>query len=211
MRGNLKQGTAEAQGAEKEHKPLASNSRRFMNAFNRIENFLGHKHNTNDWNPVGFTELVRVAKNIPQVQKERLVAIARLRNAIVHNGVFDGQPIAEPREDTVTWLEQQAEVILNPPKVYTVLSGQDPVVLQEDDEIAKFLPLVGDNDYSQAPVRLANGQLTLLTTNCMARWLGKEFRNDGLMVTRENPISEVLQHAEDSDRAVIKDRPPDSG
>lgn len=185
---------------------MVSRAQRFLDAFNRIESHLGQEQSPNDWYDIGFVNLVREAKRLSLLQREQLQHIARLRNAIVHNKSFQGEPIAEPREDVVAWLEQQAEIIENPPRVFTVLNGSLPIELQEDDEIAKFLPLVGDNDYSQAPVRLKNGELSLLTTNCMARWLAKEFRKDELMVTRENPISEVLEHAEHSDRAVIRER-----
>lgn len=182
----------------------ADRARRFLDAFARIENHLADEAGDSD-RFRDFSQLVRESKKLSEPQRAELKAIARLRNSIVHSSYFGGEPIADPREDIVAWLEQQADLIESPPTILHVMGQQKIRAVKDSDPLESFLQLLREHRYSQAPVRLQDGGLGLITTNAVARWLAEEFTvNNG--VAEAATVRDVLQHAERRDRVVVRPR-----
>lgn len=194
-------------GAAAAPKPSSSGgdrARRFLDAFARIENRLADDAGDGDRHR-DFSQLVNGSERLSAAQRGELKAVARLRNSIVHAAYFGGEPIADPREELVGWIEQQAELIEAPPRVLAVLGAQRVRALDERDPVTAFFELLHEHGYSQAPVRLASGGLGLITTNALARWLAAEFRaNDG--IAEAATVGDVLRLGERRDRAVLRER-----
>lgn len=179
-------------------------ARRFLNAFHRIEQLLRQQSGTSEH--VRFYELVDGSRLLTREQKKRLKELADLRNVISHHPYSDDdEPYANPRAETVRWIETQADYIEKPPRVVSALKLQPPVVLMGEDSLPRFLAMVGfPANFSQAPYRRANGELGLITTNAVARWLAMQYQGDGY-IAEDVTIEQVVGvGAELKDRVLLK-------
>lgn len=181
-------------------------ARRFLNAFHRIEQLLRQRSGAND--NVRFYELVDRTKSINPEQRRRLKELADLRNVIVHHPYSDeNEPYATPRDETVRWIEAQVDIIQKPPVVLLALKLQPPVVLSGADRLLEFLDIVGaPNNFSQSPYWQANGELGLITTNAVARWLAMQHAGDGFISGDVSIDQVVAAGAESRDRVLVKNR-----
>ena len=179
---------------------------RFLDAFNEIEHVLRSRSKTSE-SHLGFSELVRSSKDLVERQKNLLRDYAELRNAIVHTRTLGGQIIADPREDVVLKIVEQAELIENPPRVLSALRLSPPRMFASSDSILDFLEIVRPPTYfSQAPVRTADGAISLVTTNAVARWVSDGWEPLQGAILPETDIASVLEFAESGDRVLIRDR-----
>lgn len=181
-------------------------ARRFLNAFHRIEQLLRQRSGAKDY--VRFYELVDGAKSLNREQKRRLKELADLRNVIAHHPYSDDdEPYATPREETVRWIETQTEIIEKPPVVLLALKLQPPTVLLQTDTLSKFLDMLGaPNNFSQSPYRREDGELGLITTNAVARWLAMQHEGDGFISDDVSIDVVVAVGAELRDRVLVKSR-----
>jgi len=180
---------------------------RFIAAFNDIEDqfrrILGcDEHAT-------FAQMAREyarKKRLPPVQLEALVAFAALRNAISHGRYNDGQPIADPVQETVTEIERLRGQIRSPPLALTVLGSRQVYLTSPSEPISAVLELVGRFDYSQIPVYDDDTlYVSILTTNAIARWLANQLLlNHGL--AEGEPVHNVLAFAEPHECAKLVPR-----
>ncbi len=184
----------------------SNNAERFLNAFRTIEEILASKSSSKGRTHQAFTELVEGSKLLVPEQKRMLRATATLRNAIVHTPYFENRPIADPRDDIVLFMEKQAELLENPPKVKNVLKLQPPLVLDYDQEISSFLELVTRLDFSQAPVKSGASILGLVTTNAVARWLAASYENAEGVVLESSTIANVMAFKEETDSIIFKSK-----
>jgi hypothetical protein len=75
------------------------------------------------------------------------------------------------------------------------------------DSILHFLEIVRPPTFfSQAPVRTAEGAISLVTTNAVARWVADGWEPRRGAVLPETDIASVLGFAESGDRVLIRDR-----
>lgn len=155
-----------------------------------------------------FYQLVDDTKLINREQKRRLKELADLRNVIAHHPYNDDdEPYATPREETVRWIEAQADIIEKPPVVLSALKLQPPAVLSGTDRLLKFLNIVGaPYNFSQSPYRQTCGELGLITTNAVARWLAMQHQGDGFISGDVSIDQVVAAGAEFRDRVAIKNR-----
>lgn len=93
-------------------------------------------------------------------------------------------------------------------KAFSVLKLQPPKTLDAFDRLSDFLSLVGDPcNFSQAPFRRDSGELGLLTTNAVARWLAKQYETDQGYLAEDVSVSWVADSAsEPGDRLVLRSR-----
>lgn len=181
------------------------NAERFLDAFNEIEAELERRQNAKQYVP--FVERVRATKDLTEPQKDILRKWANLRNVIVHTpgGGVSGV-IADPRSDVVEAIEQQRDLLLRPPRALSVLKSVPPTVLDAEDSISCFLAEVAlPKDFSQSPVRMNDGTLSLITTNAFARWVADSYDVEGAIV-EDAPIARVLDFAEPGDAIRVCDR-----
>lgn len=148
------------------------NAERFLNAFNRIENFL--RKETNSKPGVSFVELVsRAAKfnNVVNKYKDDLKEFAQLRNAIVHQTTE--QPIAIPVDEVVQNIERIAQYLLSPPKVIPTFQRK-VFTMFDDDSVTDAMVNMYRKKFSQIPIYSRDGEFVfLLTTYTITMWLGE--------------------------------------
>ncbi|WP_147436299.1 hypothetical protein [Mycetocola manganoxydans] len=184
---------------------VGSNARRFLDAFHKTEIMLQSRFDRRDGKRPPFNRLIDESDELVGEQKSRLKELALLRNAIVHTPYSPrDEPYADPRNSVVEWIEKQADVIENPPLVIGVLKLDPPRVLQHSDDVSRFLAEVAyPFDFSQAPVRDANGQIFLVTTNAVARWVASAYSPHAGGVLPLASIAEVARFSEEGDRLHI--------
>ncbi len=188
---------------------MAKRAERFLQAFTTIEQELRARVERNDRDPkhLPFPALLERSDDLSAGQVERLKSFANLRNAIVHNPRDAVEEyIADPRESAVQWLEQQVEIILDPPLVMNVLKLSPPTVLSADDDLGTFLEIVREKAYSQVPVKDEDGALHLITTNTVTRWLAGEYVPDQSAIIERVKLREIHRFAEDCDELWLAPR-----
>ena len=177
-----------------------SNSKRFLQVFASIENYL--RELTPKDKRISFYERVdTVGRAKPAVRRfdRDLKEFADLRNAIIHES-SDGHVIAEPNERAVQDLERIAEVILKPPIVIPLFQTE-VITLSQSDAIALAVQTMFERSISQVPVTAGATRrefMGLLTTNTVARWLGAGL-GGGDAKLEHTTIGDVLAYTEDAD------------
>lgn len=182
---------------------------RFLQAFNEIHRALDTRvpRPENESGHRSFTYLLPRSKDLTDRQRDRLKTCASLRNVIVHEPRDgDHEIIADPRESTVQWLEQQVDIITNPPLVIEVLKLDKVEVLDADDDLGAFLTVVRESDFSQAPVRGDDDELSLITTNTVTRWLASEYTAGDGAALEHAKLREMQRFVEESDELILKPR-----
>lgn len=183
-----------------------SNADRLIQALVQIEKVLLDEQyaERKDGKYVGLSRLIRDSKKLSDRQKSRLISLAELRNTIVHEPRNDAhEVIAEPRDDVIEWVEQQVQIIVEPPLVVTVLGLEPPTLLDEACDLVQFLELVRLHHFSQSPVRTREGGLRLITTNAVARWVAEQYvKGDGVALEAIT-IEELEPFSEEGDRLEL--------
>ena len=175
----------------------APNSRRFLNAFNRIEKHLFRI--TRNPRRRRFRELVENASvRNPMVArfKDDLREFSELRNAIVHE-TTDGRVIAEPNDEATAEIERIADLITDPPRIRD-LPEMKVFTLSPGDPARAAIRKMYEGAFSQIPVYEGKDFRGLLTMKTVLRWLGA--RADGDVIDLRNvTVAEVLEHAEEDE------------
>ena len=94
-----------------------SNAKRFVQAYNTIDQSLRQRHNIR--RSLSFSDMIRktvVVDYIVRKYEDQLIDYGRLRNAIIHNS-NDDFLIAEPHTEVVEEFEKIAALVSAPPKV----------------------------------------------------------------------------------------------
>lgn len=192
-----------------EHSPPVSNpltnADRFLDAFNGIEDELARRAKADRYTP--FAHLVRQSRDLTPMQREILLKWAELRNVIVHAPRRGNPtPIADPRSDVVASIETQLDLLVRPPKVLDILRPKPPRTLSSDQSVREFIKEVAlPNDFSQSPVRMPDGSLSLITTNAFTRWIASGYDDEGAII-EDAPIAEVLNYREPGDAVKLAPR-----
>lgn len=176
---------------------MAENSKRFLDAFGKIEHYLRTKLPTG--RHLAFYQLVedvgRVDAAVRQFGRD-LKEYADLRNAIIHER-SDGRVIAEPNDVAVVDLEKISSLLRKPPTVYP-LFGTNVITLADDQSIASAVKIMFDSSISQVPILRAGKFHALLTTEAIARWLGASILQD-ILSLKETSIARTLEFRENCD------------
>lgn len=185
------------------------NATRFIQAMTQIEKELRDRDERlqrSDYH-LEFKTLVDRSKHLAFGQKKNLKKFVDLRNTIVHEPRDSANyAIADPRDSVVQWVEDQLVLLTKPPLVITELKLQPPKVLNETDNLLEFLTLVRDYNFSQAPVRENDGDLRLVTTNAVSRWVASEYRADEGVLLDSIQLQEIKPFAEEQDALICKPR-----
>lgn len=130
----------------------ASNSKRFIDTFNRLDRAVRDIYNLKP--SLGFSDAIRRASSMHYVIKkyeDDLIDFGRLRNAIVHRS--SDIPIAEPHDDVVEKFEKIERLVSTPPLVLN--TDINRTVVSVDGEKTTVGMLVKDmfkTGYSNIPV-----------------------------------------------------------
>ena len=181
---------------------MATKLSRFLAAFNDIEQRLRDLTDTDDGLAFGvvLSKALDVSSEARAYQHE-LRQFATLRNAIVHRPLRGGRPIADPRADAVTRIEEIRRAICLPSSLNGVVA-RDVFVATMAMPIGDAATRMFDNDFSQLPV-LDQGHVTgLLTSQAIARWMTREIiaRRQPNLAT---PVSEVVDCDPESTFVVV--------
>ncbi len=171
------------------------NSDKFLAAFKDIEYHL-RKTMQDEKRRLRFYDLLdQCIAKIPALEhfQDDLKMYANLRNTLVHENVI----IVEPNQRAVEDIERIREFILRPPKVFPTFK-REVLTLQKTDSIGSAVELMQRFNFSQIPVLDGQRFVNLLTSNTVARWLGKSVHEEIFSLAETN-ISKVLQFTEDKD------------
>ncbi|MGI6642637.1 MAG: CBS domain-containing protein [Bacillota bacterium] len=179
---------------------------RFLSAYGVIEKCLRRKWGA----PAGkesFRHLVNVLSKEDAVIrrfKDDLCEYAELRNAIVHERTSPDYLIAVPRLETVLAIEEVAQTLANPPRVYPRFA-KEVAILPPSAVVADLFNLMRRTDYTQFPVYNRNTYVGLITVGGIARWAAQVAMLDPKARIEDvlnSPVSDVLA-CEKANRAAF--------
>lgn len=188
---------------------MTGRAERFLEAFRVIENELRSRVERREHDPkhLNFPTLLERDTQLTDRQVDLLRSYSDLRNSIVHSPRDHREEIiADPRTSAVEWMEQQAQIILDPPLVMAVLDLTKPTVLASSDDLGAFLRIVREKQYSQVPVQDDDGALHLITTNTVTRWLAGEYIEDRSAIIEDVRLADIHRFAEECDDLVLAGR-----
>ncbi|MGO8966914.1 CBS domain-containing protein [Mycobacterium sp.] len=172
----------------------------FLAAFNQIEN---HFRSRLSDDHSGFRQLADKYADKYGLRTQDMRALrmfADLRNFLVHNEYYNGEPVADPVPGIIAAIQGLREKILQPPLVLSVLPHRPISQFSPGDPVSSVLDAVRKHDYSQFPIYNRPSYCGLLTTNCIGRWLADRLLTEEL--AESEPISTILQFAEPRDTAA---------
>lgn len=144
-----------------------THAQRFVRAYNQIDSSLRKQY---DLSPsIGFSEMIRRCAQksaFVHAMEDKLLDYARLRNAIVHQGVRE-EIIAEPHADVVEEMERIAKFIMTPPNAFETVARKDVVAMRHEQSLAEALAVMYETGFYNLPV-LKNGRLLGVLTNRLA-------------------------------------------
>lgn len=171
----------------------ASNSERFLVAFNRIEKALEKMTGSNTY--VSFFKLIDFAKKknaIVRRFEDDLREYGDLRNAIVHHRTAIEYAIAEPHDEVVEKIEQIDRILTEPP----VAGGQfrrQVRIFAPDDSLADALRMAGKKKDFQIPVFEEGEFRGLISPSGLMEYLAETVADD--VISREiTTLSDILRH-----------------
>lgn len=147
-----------------------------------------------------YSSVVSHAKNarlIDAKQKEYLLLVGRLRNAIVHDECYPNEIIAEPHPQTIEKLRQLKAKIENPPTIDNLAKNQ-PKIFKASDRLLECLQHMHAHDYSQIVVSTGN-EHTLITREDIACWFEKQIVQNEILISLEDKTLEEILSVENKD------------
>lgn len=176
-----------------------SNSTRFIESYKTIEMYLKKAANSPD--DFSFSKVLNERAEHDRLlrpYKSKLLDYARLRNAIVHSKTPDGAAIAEPHDSVVEEIEFIAQVLLNPPKVTFLKSGEKVTTIEAEEPIGDALKIINEKSFSQIPVYSGKEYIGLLTTNAVARWMASVSEEERAFIY-DCSVERVLSYTEENE------------
>ena len=129
-----------------------SNAKRFINAYNRIDNALRAQEDMR--RSISYTEAIKRASRTNEIVRkyeDDLIDYGRLRNAIVHNSE-DGRVIAEPHLDVVENYEKIADLICTPPLAIETVCNKNFHKMDFNNTLAEVMKFIYQNSVSNLPI-----------------------------------------------------------
>ncbi len=177
---------------------MPDNAKEFIALYNAIHVVLRRK--TNLQVDADYSSVVSEAKNarlIDAKQKEYLLLVGRLRNAIVHDESYPNEIIAEPHPQTIEKLRQLKAMIENPPTVDCLLKNK-PEIFKSSHRLLDCLQYMHDNDYSQVVVSTGS-EHTLITREDIACWFEMQIDKNEILISLEDKTLEEILSVENKD------------
>lgn len=173
------------------------NQQRFLAAYRRIEDRLRRIVRAADRSLTADQLIPVAAEHSPLVRKYQrdLHAFRNLRNSLSHDS-WRGRLMVEPLPHVIHEVERIADRLETPPRLPERLLRRPRVFLMSE-KIGAALEFMLENDYSQVPVSALEGELTVLTSNTISRWLAAQIAED-LISLGETHIEQVIGFREAS-------------
>lgn len=178
-----------------ENKNSVSLAKRFINAYNLIDQELRVQHNFR--RSMGYSDMIRkavLANFIVRKYEDKLIDYGRLRNAIIHKS-NDDYVIAEPHEDVVEEFEKIAELITAPPKVWNTVCTTDVVTVEFNVSLASVVEIIYKSSFSNLPVYKAGGLIGVANGQKILNLIGEQILlgNDIDKFLKETTIEDVIE------------------
>jgi len=170
---------------------MKENSELFINAFNKLDKYLESESDNNNYET--FSTRIDKSKNrVVRQYRRTLKSLGDLRNAIVHNHINDGEPIAVPHIRTVEILNDIYSEITKPKTVYDLFKKEVQGVKAEDS-LKDLLLKVDESSFSQFPVYDDNNNIIeILNTNTIARWLSANLDDNGNLLLIDAKVKDLM-------------------
>ena len=150
-----------------------TNAERFIRAYNIIDSLLRSIYGMDA--KISFSEVVRRCVKHSSViasHEYKLVDYARLRNAIVHQGVRE-EIIAEPHTDVVEDFERIAELIASPPSALERAAKRKVLTISGDVKLKDAIKIMFESGFSNLPVTKGSKLLGVLNNKLIVDTLAK--------------------------------------
>lgn len=161
---------------------------RFINAYNAIDHALRTQYNFKS--NISFTDLIRrcsVLNTVIHTYEDDLLALARLRNAIVHSK--SEEIIAEPHDDIVELTEKIARIITTPPLAVEALKHRGKVVTVSSAMTLRDIIIETNRvKYSNLPVYKNNALIGVVNWKKFIENLGS------ILVAKEQKIDDFVNN-----------------
>lgn len=174
----------------------------FLNSFVQIETYL--KDKADMVNSPDFSKVLSECKRRGWISSHQLTEMRRfshLRNLIVHN--YDNrEPLAIPTDLTLEKLKHQAQLILNPPRLDSLIRRK-VCVCSPKHSLGECIRIMHENDFSQMPIHDGQSLLGLLTSETILRWLSRAIVESGDGIIEQQSVREVMQHQASADNYLF--------
>lgn len=165
----------------------------FIQLYNQLENWL--RKRAKEDNYVTFNSLLeRVSRNNNVIARYEsfLKSMGALRNVIVHDKDYPELIIAEPRQDVLDKFKDICDEIYDPPKLIKY-STRNFEIYHLSTSLAKILPVMSGNDYSQVIVANQDRMYGLITREGIAQWIEANIQNDIISI-RDTFIKDIIKY-----------------
>lgn len=176
-------------------------ARRFLDACAEIEQVLKQRYRLEAKTLGTIVRDVEPKDRVVRQNRGALLAFVELRNLLAHRPFHDGSPFAAPLQRTVDAVERLRDEIARP-QLALSLATRDVLTSSEDLPLPGLLRAMAAGDISQVPV-YGTGEVRLLTTNAIARWLADHIEPDGTALIEECTTADALAHAEPHERIKL--------
>ena len=192
--------------------PSNSRSQRFLNAYNRLDQFMRTLLEADHDYP--HTKAIGQASKLNeriQVESRKLRSFARLRNAIVHNPDCRAEPIAEPHVRIVDAYEQLVEELIRPVPAHDHWVPADQIYAGDDTfSVFEVMNQMVTRRYSHLPI-LRDG----VVVGVFSEWTPMDMAQEAqeLVITPTQQLCELAQWthlARPSIREAVRFAPADT-
>ena len=158
----------EADESTKIQKEKQSNAKRFIKAYNKLDQSLRVQYNLKRGQT--FSDVIRRSSSLNSIVRkfqDLLIDYGRLRNAIIHRN-NDEYIIAEPHTKVVEQFEKICDLVCTPPLAINSVCRKVLLSVQSNVKLKQVIGLIASSGYSNLPIYkdhsligLANGQRLL--------------------------------------------------
>lgn len=144
-------------------------------------------------------QAVRSSERLGEDDEDWIEILAEIRNAVVHGRHWpldDTERISYPvtaTEDAIDKIDNLIEALEHEPRTLMEIASRNPEVFSINTSLAELLRFMGRHDYSQVIIR-HEGELTLLTSEGIARWFELNLTEDGSLLMTDETATEALEH-----------------
>ena len=152
----------------------------FIGLYNQLDEHLAQLVGEDTRTPF-YSLLEKAAKRslIRKREEARLKTYGSLRNIIVHDADYPERVLAEPTEETLEHFRRVVQHLMDPPTLNDFTAQVR--TFSKGDALFAALAYMREEDFSQVVVR-EEGELSLLTTEGIAKWLEQQVQEDDLSV-----------------------------
>ena len=153
------------------------NAKKFINAYNKIDNLLRNLYGYRDM--VTFSDMIRkaaAANYVVRKYEEDLIDYARLRNAIIHKS-RDDEIIAEPLPAVADKMQHIAALLSTPPVAFKFVKDHEVMCFPHDTRLREIVVAISGNGYSNIPIIRDGVMIGVLNNKRIVEELGKRLLN----------------------------------